>query len=162
MKFVALLPLSVSLSACLGVSDDLDEKEAAQLIASQPRAGGTSMDLPYRTLECLKNAGYVNWTIGGYQITAKGRPHISSTQYSIMRGSPDKITPVSDVPFTNVQISGLRSLDEGKKLIEFNAVYDFQWAQETSCLSLPPTRHQAVAEKYDDGWRVRYAGKSPR
>jgi len=152
-----------ALGLLAGCSDDLDRGKASELIAATPLPDEIHHAFGEKVLFCLIENGYVQANIFGASLTPEGQKYFRTIQFNSYRNQSG-FTFVQPVTFASVDVTGLTDAlpqgDDPPKRIEFTASYSFTGIPADSpahkCLSLAPApiKGSAVAQKYDDGWRI--------
>lgn len=162
----ALISLSIlGLAACsgggglFGPPDDVSREYAAELIEAQPAKSGEPFKLPTEVMKCLASEGYIKYQMLSQTqsvVTSKGQPYFQASSWPAF--SPHgTITPYSDIQFSNITVTGIRTVQEDRQAIEFTAKPVLQ-GLTSICLSMAGSEPRtALAERYDDGWRIKYA-----
>ncbi len=136
-------------AAIFGPPDDVSREYAKELLEQHPYPAGEKIPVSKNMAQCVDQ---YNKVMGGHQ------PYIQEWRWEWTRGT---VTPISPVHLKNIEVSGVRSISETSKIIEYKANHDFGGLETKSrCVeSFDLQPRTAVAEKYDDGyddgWRVK-------
>lgn len=148
------------LEAIVGPPADVSREYAKQLIEAQPHPAGEQIYVLGGTVNCLSDMRHIQRFFGKTSIEGKGRSYLQSIQWI----GQEAISPLENVSEVGVSVSGVRDLGDGRKLIEYQGNLEFSTpAGNNHCFSsLSQETRTAVAEKYDDGWRIRYVAVRKR
>ena len=136
---------------------EMTRELAASLIAEQPIAAGKKFALPDTMKGCLRSIGVM---IDGlyFGLTEEGQRDFQHVDQLSTPGHFDIIFR-KNITFGYAQVDGIRSVSDSQKVIEFRGrpSFDHSTLDYTPCANhLFQQRRTAIAELYDDGWRIRY------
>ncbi|MCK0129318.1 hypothetical protein [Erythrobacter sp. F6033] len=159
-RAVLLTGMALTGGAC---TSDLDREDAQQLIEEQSLVAGTKFTMPREFIDCLEAKGQFQ-TKRIPQGPRNGAEVFVSRTFPGYRGW--ELQFYNDANWRNVEVTGVKSIGDAgaTKHIEFDGELELQDATGTAfgeCLTSHPVTNQslAVAEQYDDGWRITFVGR---
>ena len=158
--------LAVALAGCSEAAEltspptDISREYAEQLISENPLTPNDGIVIDNNLLSCFVSEGYIeNWRgLTNFRPTQFGSKYLSSVGFPGISNS-GYIKAANPVSFQDIEISGIRSPQENVRVIEFTARHMLNgMEEETRCLiPIHDASRTAVAERYDDGWRITHS-----
>lgn len=142
---------------------ELTRESARKLLENADLGKLSQLTFGFEALKCLNETGIISANMTGASVGPNGNGIIDSISFSSFDYS-NSIDFSSPVNLSKVAVTGISSLssesDGEQRRIEFNASIDFSKLanlrpDHARCFNSPAAGSgSAIAEKYDDGWRI--------